>query len=621
MEEFKSIAISLLGSEERLGRLLRWYDKIFSENYDFVVFVARRSYMLALMLQKIQDPDKEIEDKSESVILTDASLYLRCDDFARSYREKGKFPSICICEDILIYGKGMNHLLESVERKLCALLSEYPQEEIEQAFEKAVWIREYARGIRALLLYGRFVKNNMYEEMLTLAQLHQFSFSLSSLLLCANIANACYVPSIGLSNEQYDKLDLSSFKESSYHNIKQKTDIRFLNDGNRIKAVYTLRIIKNRYIEGYRVVPFVFLPDLDESETELLLWGMADKAGSKGEAVINWLHELKQIEGKRSFNELITLILSSAFLQEFLEKEDLSFDDSGELRKVARNYDQKGLEETEEILRSIVNNNFLRQDELVEILERSINESNFVLEAGSLVETDLENDDIKGIRDEVEQYFYGWSHKEEKKMYAVSHNPFFPDAARSERSLKTSPVMLRELFMREPLENISYGICWILQLMDTGAVAISSYPSKDKGVSGFQQYAKTGEISLFIEPVRYYKYIPMLLRMRMRCIQEGRSMEEEIERFKKSGKLSEVLNNDEYDLITGQWEPVLIFIHNLEEIGQTLEDWNCIFLRWQDFTYDRNMENVEPDMRLNRFIINQSRCLRAYERYLDRGDR
>ena len=620
MADLESIAVSL-SDEERIERLLRWYDEILSGGYDFVVFVARRSYMLALMLQKMQDQDKEMEDKSESVILTDASLYLHCEDFARLYCESGRFPSICVCEDILLYGKGMNHLLESVEQRLCALLSDYPQEEIEQAFEDAVQLREYARGSRSLLLYGKYDKNNVFEEILTLAQLHQLSYSLSSLLLCSDIANECYVPSLGLSDEQYNSLDLSSFKESSYHNIKEKTEIKILSDGDKIKAIYTLRIIKNRYIEGYRVVPFVFLPNLNERETELLLQGMADKVGSKGEAVINWLYELKQIEGKRSFNELITLVLSSAFLQEFLEKEHLYFNDKREIRKLARNYNQKGLPETEKILTDIINNKLFSQVDLEDALAHSIDGSNFILKTGTFADTDLQSNDISEIRDKVEHYFYEWSCEEEKRMFAVSHNPFFPDAARDERSLKTTPVVLRDLFTYNSPEKLGYGICWILQLMDIGAVAISSYPSKDSFVEGVCQYAKTGEISLFIDPVRYYKYIPMLLRMRLRCRQEGRNMEEEMDRFKDSIELKMSFHNDEYNIITEQWEALKGFLGKLSEIGQTLEDWNCIFLRWLDFTYDCSAENVEADMQLNRFMISQAKCLRAYESYLEKGDR
>ncbi|MFG6393876.1 MAG: hypothetical protein K1W24_06785 [Lachnospiraceae bacterium] len=72
-----------------------WYKDIIMSGYDYVVFIVRRSYLLALIMEKITEMD--MEENSRLVFLTDSSIILFYSEFARQYRETGLFRlSFCL---------------------------------------------------------------------------------------------------------------------------------------------------------------------------------------------------------------------------------------------------------------------------------------------------------------------------------------------------------------------------------------------------------------------------------------------------------------------------------------------------------------------------------------------
>lgn len=107
-------------------------------------------------------------------------------------------------------------------------------------------------------------------------------------------------------------------------------------------------------------------------------------------------------------------------------------------------------------------------------------------------------------------------------------------------------------------------MAYFLQMIDAGIGSLSSYAPNHVKVIGFAQYAKAGEQSLQIAPLRFYKFMPMLARMEFECSRHFRSsLTDEIQRYGK----------------TAGWEKEQIadlidFVRCLARIGHSPSDWN-----------------------------------------------
>lgn len=148
-----------LGPED-YPQIKEWYRNIVINQCDYVVFTTCRSYMLALIMEKVTGLD--MEENSNPVFLTDSSIILFCSKFAIQYRETGKFPKILLCDDILIYGRGINHFLEDIEHVLYNLLPEYTKDIIEKALVKSIKIHVFAKAAKTWLVLSRYEFNITY---------------------------------------------------------------------------------------------------------------------------------------------------------------------------------------------------------------------------------------------------------------------------------------------------------------------------------------------------------------------------------------------------------------------------------------------------------------------------
>ena len=91
-DDLKKKAESLLGTEV-LQEIKQWYIDTVKTNADYVVYIVRRSYILALIMEKITGMKMQ-SDKTE--FLTDAAMFLQCSKIAEHYRQYGVFPEITL---------------------------------------------------------------------------------------------------------------------------------------------------------------------------------------------------------------------------------------------------------------------------------------------------------------------------------------------------------------------------------------------------------------------------------------------------------------------------------------------------------------------------------------------
>ena len=607
--DLKEIAFSIVGEDVMTG-LQKWYKDALETKWEYVVFIVRRSYILALLMEKITG--KKMAANETNHYLTDASMILHCDELAAIYRKKHRFPTTLLCDDVCIHGRNINHFIKTIEKRLVSLLSEYNEADVKEALFEALRIHVYVRADEPLLLDGKYEFNLSYEGIVNAKFLHKFSNDISLLICWSGIANASYIYSERISEENTETLDLTSFINTSYQNVSQCTKIEFIGEDKEKKAVFTLRIIKN--LDGKcSVLPFVFVPNLGTEETQMLLLIIQDRMRDRNipEEYITRLHDLERIPGKRTFNEIVTLLFSHALLQDFNRKYNIVIQENlveEELTKLARNYDRYGFEDAKEWLKRILSEQLFVPGEIEEILEHVIilGRKMINIVPGRMEKLSRKNEIM--IRRKVERYFYVRGSEEEREAHVISRKPYAYERERTARKARGCGFLFWELNDGYRELEAKYCIAYFLQMMDAGVVCLSSYAPNEINVVGLAQFAKTGEQSLVSEPLRFYEWIPMLAKIEDDCGENPEEFYEELEKYglrAQSGlderKLREIEN----------------FVKRIYYMGQRIQDWNS----WS-MSYLYKLEYNLPDMqdashykKMSKFLDLQIKHLSDYMEY------
>ena len=143
-----------LFGQVRLKEMEDWYLETLEDKWEYVFFVVRRSYMLALLMEEITG--KKMEECGHAVFLTDAAFILNCKHLADYYRKRNRFPQILLCDDALVHGRNINQILQQAEERLCEILDDKDSSVIRGALAEAVKIQVYVRADTQLLLLSRY---------------------------------------------------------------------------------------------------------------------------------------------------------------------------------------------------------------------------------------------------------------------------------------------------------------------------------------------------------------------------------------------------------------------------------------------------------------------------------
>ena len=592
--ELKEIASIILG-EETLNSIIEWFLYIAGKKQRFVVFVVRRCYLLALIIARITG--WEITDNGQTAFLTDAAFYLQCKTLVEYFLEHGTFPSILLVDDILIHGRNLNKLIQRMEDEICLQLKSidpsYNEAEIKASFQEAIGIEVYTCAQGALLLWEEYKRKLNYRRIMRAKYWRQLSSDISTLILSSDITNACYIFTEHISDKKFDQiyanLVADGYEKSVYQSTIQYAKVHYLEMGKNIKAVYTLRIIKNSFYKGYRVAPFVFLPTMTKTETELIQKDIFRRINVTRECR-DWIESLNRYRVKRSRNELLSMILSHGLLQEFNSKYDVktgigSESWSDEFNKLSRNYNSGiSRESTVEYLKEILQNKLYSENELDELFCKCLSEKT------NLINFEQINDN-RPVRTEKEifrweeDHFYQRGYKAEQAACDAARQPYLTKTSRlePEKQFKVE-IEFNELFQNVSRDEIGMGVSCFLQLMDAGVLGISASDLKsedadkeknvEENTEEYCQYVKYGEQALLIQPLRYYEYIPMLAMMQRKCEQWGWKIEEEFDRFLDSEYCDIPKTSDDGVCI----KSIRTFLEDLSVIDQQSEDWNGNYL-------------------------------------------
>lgn len=599
----------------------KWYFYTLEEGWEYVVFVVRRAYLMALIMERITG--RKIETNSKAIFLTDGALYSRCQELTKFYIEHGSFPRILLCEDVLLHGRNINYFLETMENRILEILKsqnrEVPvdEEEVRDKFSQAVKIHVLVKIDERLLLLNRYVMKTHICSTQSDTETHDFTNRISTLVSNSGLANASYIFSELITKEEFDRCQSYGFLTTIYKNITEYAHIETISVREEIKAVFTLRIIPNPLNNReYRVIPFVFIPNLGTEETEWLweeLKGrLRDNAVTNCEKFIRDLDSLEEISGKRTFNEWITLMMSQVILNDFNQRYNIHVrktkEYSEQIRIIARNYNITNLDETENHLDQIVNAEYLNKQSLISLITSSMKEERKICRIGNVYSFSSANE----IKYKIENYWYTTALNEEKEARQALKRPYYEAVDTSTRKVRGCGFTLAEIFDQCDEKSVKLGFAYLLQMMDAGIIGVSSYTSKYIMVVGFAQFVKAGEASLLIYPLRLKEYIPLLTRIQSFCSRMDLDWREQTKIYCKCVAYSHM---DEETI-----KNISKFVDQLSDGLQTPKEW--------DINYDNDVEYVKKEMapeekessQMNKRINSKMKSLKQveyFEEYLN----
>ena len=104
----EEIVITYL-DDDNFSLAKEWYEYTLKPDWDFVVFIVRRAYLVAQIVSQIIR--KKMEEESKALFLTDAAILSRSRELALFYLQHHRLPNILICEDCLVHGRNINFFL------------------------------------------------------------------------------------------------------------------------------------------------------------------------------------------------------------------------------------------------------------------------------------------------------------------------------------------------------------------------------------------------------------------------------------------------------------------------------------------------------------------------------
>lgn len=603
VEEIRKETNSILGKDNFEG-LKNWYTELNSRNtrYRYVVYLSNQCYTLALIMEKITE--KKIEDHEYTEFLTDTSLFLKIPELAAYYKKNKKFPGILLCDLILNHGKEINRFIEYMEDLLTKELSNYDSEKIKGAFADALNITTYARVNGPTLVFPRYeihLTSKRHEEICFCRDL---SLNISTLITRLGLSDSMYIASSSIDPKVVKKIKSNSeWKETTYYNNWEKAKVSLEIRNDCLYAIKTIRIINSDDYESYRVIPFIFLPNLAESET-MNIWNELSSHLKKFEGWNKYKDEIKRwmsIYGMRSFNEWITLLWSTSILKEFQKKYKISFDEEDleeECRKLARNYNWSNIKEATEFIKWTIYAVNIESSIIMDIFISNAPDR-YILKVNPNSSYKFEPENL----DSIEDIFYNMACEDEKEAYETIREFLPVQQKRTVRHLKDICMILKETEY-DSADEIQNLTRYLLQMMDSNIFSVTCYPATDIKVVGYSQFVKIEEQALYIWAIRYCEYIPLLIRIEERSQQINAWIKDELTRYMADTKL---------DIPIQMRGNLIAFIKRMQSMAQVPSDWRMSYV----YKYRRDDKSL-LDSTMER-VQKQRTYVKDYAKYI-RGD-
>ena len=581
-ENLKENFIELFG-DEVYESMQQWYTETLSGKWDYVVYVVRRSYILALLLEEATG--EKMEQVKKTTFLTDASIIRFCENIADYYRKYSYFPSILLCDDILIHGRNVNSVISKVEKRLITLLSkEYPESEIKHEFLKAIRIHVFTTNSGPLILLTR------YRFLLSTChyahpqEWHKLSSDISLLISRSNIANAVYVPNLIISKNMYYSLDVSKMTHKTiYQNVDEDGYVKLFEDvPGRVRWAYALRFIWTSDTKC-NVVPFVFLPKISEMKFAILIDDIRDrlKCNANKNNAVRLLYAMEKSNDMRGMSELLTYIFSCEVLNQYC---NISYEQSCDYyfgiaaKKLARHFRVPDMRECD--VRSALEEFFVESiyesiDDLDGVLDKAYVGVNDLLLQYAPHIPDVEDDAIKYY---VENFYYIKGRESENDAYMTRQKQRVFDEEPLKDFREELQDTLGSICAHYNIKAVKMVFLYLMQMMDSGVFSISGVGEKLDN-HDYRQLTKAGEQALLILPLRMDLYIPFISDLYDYCINRRLDIYKHVEAFFESIYGIKLMDDvRSYNGSTINANRVNEFIKNLEYMGQKPRDWDSNYM-------------------------------------------
>lgn len=566
--------ISIVYPIDHVNSINEWYKQIIESDARYVVFLNERTYNLALCLEYIND--EKLNDSNDKEYLTITSFLSRCNEIANYYNKYREFPQILLCDYSVIYALNINHLIKTLEKNLNNLI-ELSEDELSFELIPFIKISSFIKMndneiegsyefniINQIKLY----KCNQYDEA------NKMTYA-SSFNLLKKLNNNYLSYSQIISKDVYNQIANSlKWKKLIYNFVKEDFIFEYVKSGNQVKIIYSMKLRKlEKLYNEYRLIPFVFLPNLDSMET----LNIKNKLFSKLKQDKNWKNIENYIEtwykhNLNVFSEWLVLLSSQVFLKDFNIKykinENFNQEDyNDQVIKLMRNYNTFGVDKTLEILKFTLNQNVLNFKDLNEIFLDNIKE-HYIL---NLNETEINVDKKKQneIKLKVEEYFCERASTLEKVAAELSAGSYISTERRSLQLFRGCSFILRDLNEGYTKEETEYMLSYFLQILDCYYFSISSNTYKDTKIVGISQFVNTDRQALLFNILHIYEYYKLLYEIEKYCLINTKNFEEEIIKYFNSGT-SNISKTEQLK--------ILKIVRNMMKIKNNFLDWNGNYL-------------------------------------------
>lgn len=622
-------------------------------------FVTRRCHVLSLIFQNIfsecadEKPKKdwlsvytkgEISAKkyrevADAYYTTDTNIVCQGGGLADYYQRTGELPHILIVDEMLLHGRTLNHILTSLEHSILTALqvqSDRPVNAVtlQNEFVSKLEIRMFIQNNEPLLLLSRYQMRLWSDSIRTVSETRERSKQFALLVSVSNVNNNSYSWSIVRRPRPPEPVWGSGARKlvTTQASIRQTTYFWAYPSKKSPKAIFTFRwkhsnLSPEEKENYYLGVPFAVMGDIPlENSLKLYEQIMQDVPFGAKFLFTRYIDpriSINKVDNAywRRISEFNELVLCGLFTRKLyggtLTAEDLDLD------MLARN-----LTNFSEMLQNRVTFDDPVCDELKALWEFTAQQTEerltsyleiLLADTTPLWEMEKEWVDVdkkaeclleEVINDEISELGYR-TEQNAREIYKIGLIP-------NEKRLSSWGV---KCFLAEKLKEIIDYYCVdepaviytmlaiLLQQMDLGVVSIA--PGILEAKNGQRQESlelRAGEQSLFIKPIQYQRYIPILKRIKNRWETSWSDIEKEIDHF------TERLKQEEPDIDDNLALDLKLFLYQMSAVEQNPEDWDFPLVdsapKWE---FDGSVPPPDrPGRKMLEGMKDQQKLLRLY---------
>lgn len=607
----RTIAKATLGSY--YDDLKQFYSEIFmSDEYQYVVFVARRSIGLAEIFFIIlwhENPTPAFRDRLERCwanATTDSTILSYSDEIAQALK-LGYCPKLLVVDDLLVQGNGVNELLATIEESvvhqpilldLGAGTDSYWKDLV-----NSIRIRVFAQNSTVSVVKLQYQLQLKAKCRMQPKQWHDFSRRVSALIRYCGTANATFIMGAELSASSVRRKMLDTGLQldgaAALKPVCEKKDTFFechyfgWTEPRQVRPKYycTLRAIKSQFTNTYLLLPFVFLPQLSDRSYRHLKDQILKKWGVSRDACPLFR---EGGDTSRLEYEAMLLHLSESLLMCWTQAAEISLRRQHYIAtKVALNYGINRISPLmgQDVFYRLTNPAYLFSwNELTALLNEVTADAEPLITVQPVTGVPE-----RAVRKQVED-----------EIYLTKLQELF-ESCRSSHLLspECKPILTRTFKQTNwniALEEFTTNICKqvqglsadhlfriLLSFMDQGVLTLKVRESGTR----FTQVLRMGEQSLFIWPQRYASYYPMLSFLEMRKAQFNTDFTSELRAFLNHQQSHGKLESDtDADTLTVELTKYLTMLRNS---GQEPGDWDIDFEK--SLLLDISSEQADSRMR------------------------